>query len=122
MIEINTINTFENDFTHVKEKVDFILKHNKNSRNDDLTLCFLYWYKFDNLAKQQSAMESIFIKYGNMFNIKGKFTTPETIVRARRIIQNEENRYLPDDNTKVERMIRQQEYIEMAIKNKHVSN
>ena len=56
--------------------------------------------------------------YSNLFDLRHKFTAPETITRARRKIQNDEEQFQPSQEAKERRIIRQETIKEFMIKNK----
>lgn len=109
---MNNINSYELEFTKVKERVEFLLKNNTAARNDDTTLCFLYWLKFENLSLISDSIILTFAKHSDFLNIKGKLTPPESITRVRRVIQCKEGKYLPEREVIKERLQRQEQHKE----------
>jgi hypothetical protein len=61
-----------------------ILSQSKRAREDDLWLCIQYW---------RMCGIRIYINYEDLKTM----TTPETITRARRIVQNEMHIFLPEN-------------------------
>ena len=68
-----------------KMLVKEILKEDARTRNSDLWLCLQVWIKKQNI-KLLIPPEQI-----------KEMITPETITRARRVIQNDDNDFLPTD-------------------------
>jgi len=68
-----------------KEVVERILSQNQRARNDDRFLVWKFWHDYDKV--------NIFIPYEEFCRL----TPIESITRARRLVQNELGRYLPDD-------------------------
>jgi hypothetical protein len=83
------------ELKHKFEKVEFILKHFPEARNNDNYLIYLYW----RLVDQCETLEDIV-----------HATSPEVIRRARQKIQNELGLYQPT-NDKVRKRRRQAEKV-----------
>lgn len=70
------------ELKHKFEKVEFILKHFPEARNNDNYLIYLYWKLVDQCETLEDIMHA---------------TSPEVIRRARQKIQNEKGQYKPTD-------------------------
>lgn len=70
------------ELKHKAEKVEFILEHFPETRNNDNALCVVYWRLVD--------------KIKNIEDIQFA-TKAEVIRRARQKIQNEKGKFLPTD-------------------------
>jgi len=76
----------------VKDNVAFILEHNQFSRDDDNTLIFLYWMKFDGLNEEKllKISEKFVHPYAQYLNLASlNLTSTDTIKQARRDLQKE---------------------------------
>lgn len=111
---MNNLKEYEKEFKKIKDRVEFILENSNAARNDDTTLCFLYWFKFDGLndGLQLENMKKVFNNYSNFFNLKGTLTPPESITRVRRVIQCKEGRFKPNNEVIEERFKRQETHKE----------
>jgi hypothetical protein len=114
---MNIINNYEVEFKKIKPRVEFILKHNEASRNDDTTLCFLYWLKFEALGTGLTLenIKKVFNNHSDLLSLKGMLTPPESITRVRRVIQCKEGNYLPRKEVIKERFERQNNIKEFMI-------
>lgn len=65
-----------------KEKVEFVLKHYEEARNNDNLLCVLYWKLFDQVETLEDVIRA---------------TGVDVIRRARQNIQNSSGKYPPTD-------------------------
>jgi hypothetical protein len=63
-------------------KVEYILEHFPETRNNDNYLCNLYWKLVDGIKELDDVIYA---------------TSPEVLRRARQKIQNEQGKYLPTD-------------------------
>ncbi len=114
----NKLALFEEEFKTIKERVEIILKYNGHSRGCDVTLCMLYWIKYEDYIPFMDGIKGVYKDYSDLFNLKGKLTPPESISRARRVLQYNEGLYKPDDATMVERMEREVTVREFMVKTK----
>jgi hypothetical protein len=73
----NEEQSIKRKFTDVELCVRYILAHFPEARNNDKILMILFWRIFDKITVPRE-FERAFIKYA---------TTPETITRARRMVQ-----------------------------------
>ena len=108
--------TFEKEFKEIIEKVRFILTNNENARNNDHTLYLIYWMKFDGLDRRKfEDVISVYEKASDLLVLDKKFLTPaESITRARRKIQNDENKLQADIVTIAARQEKREAHVEMA--------
>lgn len=74
--------SIEKEQKEVLQDVTEILAKDENTRNSDLWLCIQFWRKKG---------IRVYVNYADL----DKMTTPETITRVRRIIQNNQGQYLP---------------------------
>jgi hypothetical protein len=79
--------------------VEKILSQDMEARNNDKWLCFRV---YEEIARKHG--KGIFIP----FELFEKFPSFETITRVRRKIQNDEGKYLPDEETQQMRRERQE--------------
>jgi hypothetical protein len=70
------------DFKHKSDKVEFILEHFPEARNNDNYLIYMYWKLVDRCETLDDVLYA---------------TAPEVIRRARQKIQNEKGKYVPTD-------------------------
>lgn len=115
MVEIKKIfnqSVFEAELKQVKDKVRFILKNNRYARNDNVTLLFVYWQKFDALDEDRfKCINSVYMGASDLLNIKYMgFTSPESILRARRDLCSDDHSLRPDVKTEAERQERAEGY------------
>jgi hypothetical protein len=82
----------------IRENVEAILAKHPGTRNDDKDLMLTYWEEIDN------------VKLGNRFDFIFFATSPESIRRARQLIQ-EEGSYLPDDEVVAKRRRRESQMV-----------
>lgn len=75
----------------VKEKVAFILENNQFSRNDDNTLIFLFWMRFDNLSDEKlNKIAEKYEEFSRYLNLETlNLTSTDAIKQARRDLQKE---------------------------------
>lgn len=92
----------------IKENVESILLSDEESRGNDKRLIMLYWRDIDGI--NFSRFESEFTE---------KATMPESIRRARQLIQ-EDGRCLPSDDILLKRRKRQEEMKSSIITNREV--
>lgn len=81
---ITEFSEVEKEYEIAKEMVLVALEQNENTRNNDNTLLFFVW-------EMQLKKKSF-----NILDAK-QLVCAETIIRQRRKIQNEENKFLPTD-------------------------
>lgn len=89
----------------VKDYVELVLKENEEARNNDFVLCLNVYVKMGYAKK---------LPLGILINYKNIESAPafETITRIRREIQNEENRLMPNKETRDKRIRVEKEYKE----------
>lgn len=81
--------------SNIRENVEVILAKYPSARDNDKMLMMMYWEDVDGIKD-----------IGNRFDFIFKATSPETIVRARRLIQ-EEGKHLPSSEAVAVRRGRQ---------------
>lgn len=74
----------------IRQNVEAILRDMPMSRDDDKILIITYWNVIDGIVDKEGMVDP--------YNIFDKATTPESITRARRLVQAE-GKYLPTDPT-----------------------
>jgi len=94
--------TLKRKFTDIELCVRYILAHYPEARNNDKILMIHFWRLFDKIPVPKE-FERTFIKYA---------TTPETITRARRMIQASGD-YLPTGEIKEYRESRRKKMREL---------
>lgn len=92
----------------IRENVEIILAVDEDSRGNDKRLIMLYWKDIDGV--DFSKFESDFIE---------KATMPESIRRARQLIQ-EEGKYLPKDEIILKRRAKQYEMRDAIVNKREV--
>lgn len=92
----------------IRDNVETILHADEESRGNDKRLIMLYWKQIDNV--DFSKFESEFVE---------KATMPESIRRARQLIQ-EEGKYLPNDEIVLKRRARQSDMKNSIVKHREV--
>lgn len=83
------------------ERVERILKEDDRARND---YKWLLYRVYQEVAHEQGS--NIFIP----FEIFNKLPSPETVSRCSRHIQNDQQKYVPDESTGINRCKKQNEY------------
>jgi len=97
--------TLDQKLRTVKDRVEFLLQKYPPTRNNDFYLTLLYLKYFDNIPLP-------YIEWDHIV----KATTPETVSRCRRKIQNDENRFLPTDpKVRRQRKIAEEIYRQWAV-------
>ncbi len=79
---------------NVKECVEYILKNFSITRKNDNALILYYWLVCDRLPLLNQYLDEDDPLFHKKFNELLKATTPETITRARRLIQHDEGKYV----------------------------
>lgn len=74
-----------------KQKVRMVLEAHPQARNSDLTLMAHYLHTFRRHLVEYDSEGKPYL-YLNKFK---EMASPETLIRARRIIQNDDNEFLP---------------------------
>ena len=94
----------------IKSNVEFILKNNQFSRDDDNTLIFLYWMKFDGLTQVKlNKIAERFSELGKYMNLANLgLTSTDSIKQARRDLQKE-GLYRASDSAVQRRMSKRME-------------
>jgi len=82
------------DKNTIRENVIEILDSYEDARNSDKMLMFLYWKKYDNVVDEEGNLSM------NLFTSRIT-TSPESLVRIRRVIQSEG--MFPPTNKKVKK-------------------
>jgi hypothetical protein len=90
----------------IRENVEAILAKHPSTRNNDKDLMLTYWEEIDN------------VELGNRFEFIFFATSPESIRRARQLIQ-EEGSYLPDDEVIAKRRGRESQMVR-AVRHREV--
>lgn len=89
------------EIENTTERVERILKEDDRARND---YKWLLYRVYQEVAHEQGS--NIFIP----FEIFSKLPSPETVSRCSRHIQNDQQKYLPNDSTASNRSKKQEEY------------
>jgi len=94
----------------VKERVEKLLEEIPGLRNNDELLVWTYWEVYETSGNLQSINREQYINF---------LMNADTIKRCRRIIQNDENRYLPNsEEVRKHRKIKQYKW-ELYLKSLH---
>ncbi len=99
------------EIKNVGKKVRQLLKDDPACRNSDMLLIFKVWRAALDPHNQYRLFETFSIGVSDL----PKLPNPETIIRCRAKIQNDEHVLLPsDENVRKKRRIKQQVYIDWA--------
>lgn len=100
----------EYELGNAKKVIAKVLAKNKIARNNDQWLILLTWLKTNCIRKTNlNGKDGFFLAIDNIPNL----LMPSSITRARRILNYEEGKYLPDDpKVLLRRKIREGKYYE----------
>lgn len=82
----------------IRDNVEWILERYVKARDDDKFLILTYWYKFDNVSITKDSI--------SVHDFMTKATIPESIRRARQLIQADREDLQPSLNVKDKRRSR----------------